>query len=207
MKLLSACILRRNTDTPPVVILDAAYNLADHSLFTRNFVRDFLARASRVVFGRTEGALSVDYSDGFEMAMHCFVEADGLGVLVTADKSYPARVAIAMAKELMGDFRAAHGAAPAWRACVEDGGCRLPGLEAALRDWQAPARVDEVEKELLARLGETEGLPAREVLLPGDVPAAPACEIDSAEKFRNHYVTASMMHYTSGFVARCCSLA
>jgi hypothetical protein len=203
MKLLSVCILRRNNATEAPVILDAAYNLSEgrYNFFTRGTAQKFLAAASRVVILRTAGALSVDCdSEGWALAMHCFVEADGLGVLVAADKCYPPRAAAAMARAVAGDFRAAHAAA-AWQGCAEDGGCRLPGLEAALRDWQAPARVDEVEKQ-----GGSEGLPAREVLRPGDVPAAPAWEIDSAAKFHAHFIKATMMHITSGFEGRCCSL-
>jgi synaptobrevin family protein YKT6 len=151
MKLLSVCVLRWNSDTEDPVILDAAYNLADYSFFTRGSVQEFLVFANKVVMKRVPaGIQGVDYEGN---KIYCFVQADGLGVLITADKDYKSRVAIAMAKELMGDFRAAHPAA-AWRGCVKDGGCKLPKLESALRDYQDPTKVDKIEK-LHAQLNET----------------------------------------------------
>ena len=143
MKILAACVLRWNSDTEEPVILDGAYNLADCSFFTRGVVQEFLVFANKAVMKRVPaGIQAIDYEGN---KIYCFVQPDGLGVLITTDKDYKPRVAIAMAKELMGDFRAAHPAA-AWRGCAKDGGCKLPKLEAALRDWQDPAKVDKIMK-------------------------------------------------------------
>ena len=151
MKILAACVIRWNSDTEEPVILDGAYNLADYSFFTRGSVQEFLVFANKVVMKRVPaGIQAIDYEGN---KIYCFVQPDGLGVLITTDKDYKQRVAIAMAKELMGDFRAAHPAA-AWRGCARDGGCKLPKLESALRDWQDPAKVDKIER-VQAQLNET----------------------------------------------------
>ena len=201
MKILSVCVLRWNSDTEEPVILDGAYNLADYSYFTRGSVQEFLVFANKVLMKRVPaGIQGVDYEGN---KIYCFVQPDGLGVLVTSDKDYKSRVAIAMAKELMADFRAAHAQA-AWRGCVKDGGCKLPKLETALRDYQDPTNVDKIE-QLHAQLSETKevmvqargmGLQRGEKL--EDIVEKSTNLADAASKFF------TMAHRSSGFLARLC---
>jgi synaptobrevin family protein YKT6 len=107
MKLQSVSVLRWNNDTEEPVILDAAYNLAEYSFFTKGSVKEFLAFATKTVMKRIgAGTQGVDYEGNM---VYCFVMPDGLGVIVVTDKEYPARVAITMAKELLADFKALHG--------------------------------------------------------------------------------------------------
>ncbi len=84
--------------------------------------------------------------------VYCYVQADGLGGIAMTDKEYPARVAITMLKELLSAFKTAH--ALAWRSCKEDGACKFPKLEDALKDFQEPAKVDKIMK-LNVQLAET----------------------------------------------------
>ena len=187
MKILSVCVLRWNSDTEEPVILDGAYNLADYSYFTRGSVQEFLVFANKVVMKRVPaGVQGVDYEGN---KIYCFVQADGLGVLITADKDYKSRVAIAMAKELMGDFRAAHPAA-SWRGCTKDGGCKLPKLEMALRDYQDPTKVDKIEK-LHAQLSETKEVMVQaieKVLQRGE-------KLDDLVEKSNHLASTSKVFY------------
>jgi hypothetical protein len=108
-----------------------------------------------------------------------------------------------MAKELMGDFRAAHPAA-SWRGCTKDGGCKLPKLETALRDYQDPTKVDKIE-QLHAQLSET-----KEVMVQARGMGLQRGEKleDIVEKSTYLADTASilftMAHRSSGFLARLC---
>ena len=52
MKISSIAILRYSGDTPESVILDAAYNLAEHGFFQRGTVKDFLAFGSKLLHKR-----------------------------------------------------------------------------------------------------------------------------------------------------------
>ena len=106
MKLQSISIMRWNSDTDEPVVLDAAYNLAEYSFFTRGNVKEFLAFGSRTIMKRIgAGSQGVDYEGNF---VFCHVQPDGLGVIVFCDKEYPARVAISLAKEVVAAFKALH---------------------------------------------------------------------------------------------------
>ena len=107
MKLQSISVMRWNADTPEPIALDAAYNLAEYSFFTKGSVKEFLAFAGKTVMKRiSAGTQGIDYEGNM---VFCFVQPDGLGVVVIVDKDYPARVAITLAKEILADFRALHG--------------------------------------------------------------------------------------------------
>lgn len=87
--------------------------------------------------------------------MYCFVQMDGLGCIVVADKAYNARVAITLAKEMVNGFKTVHGAS--WRGAKEDCSCKYPKLEEALRDYQDPTQVDKIMK-LDKQLAETKDI-------------------------------------------------
>lgn len=143
MKIQSIAVLRFNGDTEEAVIMDAAYNLAEYSFFTRGSVREFLTFASKTILKRVEaGVQCIDYEGN---NCYCIKSADGLGIIAICDKDYPARVAVAMLRELLDGFRAGpHGAA--WRGAGEDMACKFPPLEAALVEYQDPAKVDKLTK-------------------------------------------------------------
>lgn len=116
-KVLCISLLRWNVDTEEPVLLDAAYNLAEYSFFTRGGVQEFMAFACRTVMKRlTAGTNAIDYEGNH---LYCVVQADGLGAIVMTDKSYPGRVAVKLARDLLEAFKAAHGCvvAPAGSAC------------------------------------------------------------------------------------------
>ena len=106
-KVLCISLLRWNTDTEEPVLLEAAYNLAEYSFFTRGGVQEFMAFACRTVMKRlTAGTNAIDYEGNH---LYCVVQADGLGAIVMTDKSYPGRVAVKLARDLLEAFKAAHG--------------------------------------------------------------------------------------------------
>jgi synaptobrevin family protein YKT6 len=200
MKILAACVLRWNSDTEEPVILDGAYNLDDCSFFTRGVVKEYLVFASKLLMKRVPvGIQAIDLEGNL---IYSCVQPDGLGVLITTDKDYKQRVAIAMAKELIGAFCAAHPAAT-WRVCARDGGCKLPKLEAALRDWQDPTNVDKVQAQLV----ETEEVAVQaieKVLQRGEKLDDLLENWHRGELYqqRGFYRKAAMMHISSGFVTR-----
>jgi synaptobrevin family protein YKT6 len=87
--------------------------------------------------------------------VYCYVQSDGLGCIVIADKDYSARVAVTLAKDMVNGFKALHAAS--WRACKTEGGLKFPKLEEALRDYQDPAKVDKILK-LDKQLAETKDI-------------------------------------------------
>jgi synaptobrevin family protein YKT6 len=106
-KVLSISVMRWNNDTEEPILLEAAYNLAEYSFFTRGSVKEFLTFASRTVMKRvTAGSQALDYEGNI---VYCVVQPDGLGVIVITDKSYPGRVALKLARETLEDFKALHG--------------------------------------------------------------------------------------------------
>jgi hypothetical protein len=118
-KVLCISLLRWNADTEEPVLLDAAYNLAEYSFFTRGGVQEFMAFACRTVMKRlTAGTNAIDYEGNH---LYCVVQADGLGAIVMTDKSYPGRVAVKLARDLLEAFKAAHGCV-VWRG---EGGAAL----------------------------------------------------------------------------------
>lgn len=106
--------------------------------------------------------------------VYTMVQSDGLGVVVTTDKEYPARVAVTMAKELIAQFKTVHGCVPAvavgypllmsltalprvlcwlvapcsavWRSTKADFACRFPRLDEAMQEYQDPTKVDKIMK-------------------------------------------------------------
>lgn len=148
------CVLRWNHDTDDAVLLDGAFNLDEYNFFQRGSVKEFLAFAAKTVMKRIGGGISaVDYEGNMVYAV---VQGDGLGAVVMADKEYAQRVAVALAKEALAGFKGAH-AATAWRAARADYACRFAGLEAALREYQDPTKVDKVLR-LDKQLGETKDI-------------------------------------------------
>ena len=99
------------------------------------------------------GVNAIDYEGNL---VYCFVQQDGLGAICMADKSYPARVAVTMLKELLAAFRAAHALAT-WRAATADGACKFPKLEEALKEYQDPTKVDKILR-LNVQLAETKDI-------------------------------------------------
>lgn len=87
--------------------------------------------------------------------VYSYVQADGLGMVAVTDKEYPSRVAVTMLKELLAAFKSVHAAG--WRAAKEDGACRFPRLEEALREYQEPTQVDKIMK-VNAQLAETKDM-------------------------------------------------
>jgi synaptobrevin family protein YKT6 len=106
-KVLSINVMRWNSDSEEPILLDAAYNLADYSFFTRGSVKEFLAFAARTVMKRvTAGSHALDYEGNI---MYCVIQPDGLGVIVITDKVYPPRVALKLGRETLEEFKGVHG--------------------------------------------------------------------------------------------------
>ncbi len=190
----AACLLRWSRDTNEPVLLDGAYNLAGCSFFTRGSVREFLLFLNKEALKQMPVGTHTVACEGHRI--HSIVQPDGLAVLITATEGYKQRAAMAMARALMGAFCEAHPEA-VWRGCTTDGGCKLPQLEAALLDWQDPAKLGimaEVQQET------TEVLPE---VLPIELPPMPSPFPAPGDPVRMHYVQAGMTHFTSGFVGRC----
>ena len=85
----------------------------------------------------------------------CVVGTDGLGAIAICDKEYPARVAVTMLRELTAGFKAEHGVR--WRAATEECSCKYAPLEAALREWQEPEKMDKIMR-LDKQLTETKDI-------------------------------------------------
>ena len=106
-KMLCISVMRWNQDTEEPIILESAYNLAEYSFFTRGPVQEFMTFACRTVMKRlTAGTNAIEYEGNH---MYCVVQPDGLGIVVMTDKSYPGRVAIKLARDLLEAFKAVHG--------------------------------------------------------------------------------------------------
>ncbi len=87
--------------------------------------------------------------------IYSFVQPDGLGALCITDKEYHARVAVTLLKDMLSAFKSVH--ALSWRSAKEDYSCKLPKLEDALQEYQAPEKVDKILK-LNTQLNETKDL-------------------------------------------------
>lgn len=142
MKISSICLLRYSGDTPESVILDGAFNLAEHGYFQRGTVRDFLAFGSRLLHKRVgPGMFKIDYEGNMAF---CYVLGNGLGAIAFCDVEYPDRVAMSMLRKLLGEFQAAWG--EKWKGVLLDYGAKFPALEEAIVAYQDPAQVDKLMK-------------------------------------------------------------
>ena len=77
----------------------------------------------------------------------CFavVLAEGLSAIAVCDKEYPSRVALSMLKDLANEVKTGEHASR-WRSATVEGSCKIARLEALLRDYQDPTKVDKIAK-------------------------------------------------------------
>lgn len=142
MKIEAIGVTRMAAGMADPVVLDAAFNLAEYTIFQRGSAKEFLTFALRTMAKRLPpGSHCVDYEGKL---CYAYITADGLGATTITDKEYPARVAVSLLREIVTEVKAEHGAAVA--AVVRDGGLPIPRLEANLRDYQDPAKVDKIMK-------------------------------------------------------------
>lgn len=150
MKISAIEILRYNRDTPDAIILTAAHNVAEYSMFQRGSVKEFLNFASKTLMKRLPaGVHAVEYE---AYTCYCMITSEGLGAVALCDKEYPMRVAMTMLRDVLTSFKTEHPGD--WRAVAADHSVRFPQLEAVLRDFQDPTKVDKIAK-LDRSLGET----------------------------------------------------
>jgi len=86
---------------------------------------------------------------------YCLVGSEGLGGIAICDKEYPARVAVAMLKELLAGFKGEAGTR--WRSATEELSVKYAPLERALAEYQEPAKMDKILK-LDRQLEETKDI-------------------------------------------------
>ena len=176
MKVESVAVCRFNGDTAEPVLLDIAHNLADFGFFQKGPAKEFLNFATRTLAKRLPGAFAcacararaaphrcavppppraILASPRLAAGMHCVeyqgklcfavVLAEGLSAIAVCDKEYPSRVALSMLKDLANEVKTGEHASR-WRSATVEGSCKIARLEALLRDYQDPTKVDKIAK-------------------------------------------------------------
>lgn len=142
MKIECIGVTRTAATLPDPVVLDAAFNMREYSIFQRGSVKEFLTFALKTMARRLPpGSHCVDYEGKL---CYVFMGSDGLGATCITDKEYPARVAISLLRDIVTEVKAEHAAV--WGTVTKDGGLPIPRLEPNLNDYQEPAKVDKILK-------------------------------------------------------------
>ena len=90
---------------------------------------------------------------------HTVSLTNGLVGIAITDLMYPSRVAINMLNTLIHDFEIMYGG-ERWRTAIVDNSCKFYPLEAALKEYQTPEKIDVILK-IHASLDDTKGIIVR----------------------------------------------